>query len=447
MVLLVAFEAMAVATAMPVAVKELHGLRFYAWGFSGFLVASLVGMVVAGEESDRRGPRLPLLSGLLAFSVGLVVAGTAVSMAVFILGRAVQGLGGGLVIVALYVVVARAYPESLRPQVFSAMSASWVLPSIVGPALAGYVATTWTWRLIFLAVPLMVVPAALPMARRLRTISGGNAEFVVRPGRKRLAVLAAAGAALLQYAGQRLALFSVVIAVVALVVLGLSVPRLLPRGTLRAARGLPTVVLMRGVMGGAFFGAEAFVPLMLITDRGLSPTAAGLALTGGALGWAFGSWLQGRPGRRTPRYRLVPRGCLLIAVGIACAGVVLVPAVPVVLAPVGWVLGGLGMGMGMSSVSVLLLELSEEAEQGANSAALQLSDALGSVIFVGLAGTLFAAFHQAGHDSRGFATIFCLMVVIALVGAVIGRRVRPSGGRGAPADTAAGPAAAGAGAP
>ena len=71
---LVAFEAMAVATAMPVAVRELDGLRLYAWGFSAFLTASLVGMVVAGDHSDRRGPRTPFVLAVLTFGAGLVVA-------------------------------------------------------------------------------------------------------------------------------------------------------------------------------------------------------------------------------------------------------------------------------------------------------------------------------------------------------------------------------------
>src|SRR5688500_11442344 len=98
---------MAVATAMPVAVRELDGLLFYAWGFSAFFIASLVGMVVSGEVSDRRGPVLPFVVSLVLFVVGLVLAGLATSMAMFVAGRALQGVGAGLNIVALYVVVGR----------------------------------------------------------------------------------------------------------------------------------------------------------------------------------------------------------------------------------------------------------------------------------------------------------------------------------------------------
>ena len=106
-VLLTAFEAMAVGAAMPVAVADLHGLPYYSLAFSAYLTTSLLGMVLAGQRADLSGPRLPCLGGIGVFGVGLVTAGTATTMAQFVLGRAIQGFGGGLVIVALYVLVGR----------------------------------------------------------------------------------------------------------------------------------------------------------------------------------------------------------------------------------------------------------------------------------------------------------------------------------------------------
>jgi MFS family permease len=98
-VVFIAFEAMAVATAMPRAVRDLDGLPMYAWAFSAYFTASLFAMVLSGEACDRRGPRLPLLAGAVVFTSGLIVAGTAQGMWPFVAGRAAQGLGGGLVIV------------------------------------------------------------------------------------------------------------------------------------------------------------------------------------------------------------------------------------------------------------------------------------------------------------------------------------------------------------
>ncbi len=155
-VLLIAFEATAVGTAMPVAAEELNGVSLYAFAFSAFFTTSLLGMTVSGQWADRRGPLPPLAAGIVAFACGLVTAGTAQVMGVFVLGRAVQGIGGGLVIVALYVAIGRAYPERLRPSAMAAMAASWVVPAIVGPLIAGTVTQQLGWRWVFLGIPVLV---------------------------------------------------------------------------------------------------------------------------------------------------------------------------------------------------------------------------------------------------------------------------------------------------
>ena len=429
-----AFEAMAVATAMPVAVRDLHGVAFYAWGFSAYLVASLVGMVLAGELCDRRGPVQPFLFALGIFVVGLVLAGTAQSMALFVAARAVQGVGSGMDVVALYVVVGRLYPEEMRPRLFAAMSGAWVVPALVGPTIAGLLTDHLSWRWVFLIVPPLVVPALVLMLPRLHGL-GPAAEDQHVPRRTAPALAVAVGVGLLQYAGQRLDAWSLPLLVAGLVLLRLSLPRLLPRGTLRLRRGLPMAVLMRGVMAGAFFGAESFVPLMLVERRGLSVGLAGLTLTTAAVTWSIGSWLQGRPGMNVPRHVLIRIGSLLVAAGVLGVAVALWPAVPVVLASAGWALAGLGMGLGMTSTNVLLLALSPKAEQGFNSAALQLSDALGSVLLIGVGGALFAGLHGSGEraSSTAFLAITIAMAVVAATGALIAgraadpRRMTPSG--------------------
>src|SRR5215204_3880106 len=94
---LVAFEALAVATVMPVVADDLGGLGLYGWVFSGFFLGSLLGIVLAGQLADRRGTRLPLALGLTLFTVGLLVGGTAPSMLVLVGGRVLQGMGAGVV--------------------------------------------------------------------------------------------------------------------------------------------------------------------------------------------------------------------------------------------------------------------------------------------------------------------------------------------------------------
>jgi MFS family permease len=420
---LLAFEAMAVATAMPVAVRDLDGLPYYAWGFSAFLIASLVGMVVAGDVSDRRGPVQPFIASLVLFVVGLVIAGLATSMAAFVAGRALQGLGAGLNIVSLYVVVGRLYPEAMRPRLFSVMSSAWVIPALVGPPVAGVVADELSWRWVFLAVPPLVLPAVALMLPRLHGL--GAAPGAGRVRRRTLPALAVAvGVGGLQYAGQRMDLGSLALLPVGAGLLVAGLPRLLPRGIFRVRRGLPTAVLMRGILAGSFFGAETFVPLMLVEERGLATALAGATLTTGAVSWSVGSWIQGRPGLRTPRHALVQRGTALVALGVAGVSLGLWSALPPAVAAAGWAIGGLGMGVAMSSTNVLVLSLSPEAEQGFNSSALQLSDALGSVILIGVGGALFAAMHTKGESNAGaFLAIYLVMAAVAAGGAALAGRV------------------------
>ena len=425
---LIAFEAMAVAAAMPVAVRDLDGLSFYSLAFSAFLTTSLVGMVVAGDVSDRRGPFLPFVVAVVTFGVGLVLSGLATSMWPFVLGRAIQGFGAGLNIVALYVVIGRAYPDVLRPRLFSAMASAWVLPAIIGPFIAGVVADQLSWRWVFLAVPPLIVPAVLLMLPRMRSLGGSAAgPEVAATARRRTvpAIVAGVGVALLQYAGQRLDLVALGPLVAGAGMLVVSLPQLLPRGTLRARRGLPTTVLMRGILAGSFFGAETFVPLMLIEERGMATALAGLTLTAGAVSWSIGSWIQGRPGTSVPRFRLIQWGTGLVGVGIAALSLALWPELPPVVAGLGWMIAGLGMGLAMSSVNVVLLALSPAAEQGFNSAALQFSDALGSILFIGIGGAIFAGLHEGdGGNAAVFLLIYLLMAVIALAGAAAAPRVR-----------------------
>ncbi|MGK5694404.1 MFS transporter [Streptomyces sp. URMC 128] len=445
-VLLIAFEATAVGTAMPVAARELDGVPLYAFAFSGYFTTSLFGMVLSGQWSDRHGPLGPLTTGIASFGAGLLLSGTAGAMWVFILGRAVQGLGGGLVIVALYVVVGRAYPERLRPAIMAAFAAGWILPSIVGPLAAGTVTEQLGWRWVFIGIPVLVVfPLALALPQIRRRASGPVPAPDSEPSpsgrppslnrrRIRLALAISLGAGLLQYAAQDLRPLSLLPGAAGLALLVPAVLGLLPRGTYRAARGLPSVVLLRGVAAGSFIAAESFVPLMLVTQRGLSPTLAGFSLAAGGGTWALGSWVQSRPRFEPYRERLTTFGMLLVAAAIATAPSVLLDSVPVWILAVAWAFGCFGMGLVISSTSVLLLKLSAPEEAGTNSAALQISDGLSNVVLLSAGGAAFATLgggtvtHTATHTTAShpaaFTAVFLPMAVVALVGAWVTTRLR-----------------------
>ncbi|KOY59601.1 MFS transporter [Streptomyces sp. XY332] len=444
-IFLIAFEATAVGTAMPVAARELEGIGLYAFAFSAYFTTSLFGMVLSGQWADRQGPLGPLTVGIGAFAAGLVLAGTAGDMWVFVLGRAVQGFGGGLVIVALYVVVSRAYEERLRPAIMAAFAASWVVPSIVGPLAAGTVTEHLGWRWVFLGIPVLVVVPLVVALPAIRRTASGPVDPDAQPAapdrrRIRLALGISVGAGLLQYAAQDLRWLSLLPAAAGTALLVPAVRGLLPRGTYLARRGLPSVVLLRGVAAGSFIAAESFVPLMLVTQRGLSPTLAGFSLAAGGVTWAGGSWLQSK-GRMAPyRERLMVAGMVLVAFAIATAPAVLIESVPVWTLAAAWAVGCLGMGLVIGSTSVLLLELSAPEEAGANSAALQISDALANVVLLAAGGAAFGALgggavgaahavtaEGPGSHPAAFLVVFLPMAAVALAGAWVATRLNADG--------------------
>ncbi|MEV6812381.1 MFS transporter [Micromonospora sp. NPDC051296] len=435
LVSLLAFEALAVGTAMPTVARSLDGLSLYGIAFGGPFAAGVVAMVLSGIWCDARGPRAAMWSGLAGFVAGLLLAGGANAMGTLVVGRIVQGFGSGLLAVALYVIVAQAYPEHLHRRIFAAFAAAWVVPSLVGPVLAGLVVEHFGWRWVFLAVPVVAVPAVLLIHPGLRSV--GPVRPAVGDVHRPVGVLARIGwacgagvsAALLHIGGQQRGVTAVVLVGLALAGLLVSAPRLLPGGFLRAGRGLPTVVGLRGLASGAFVGAEVVIPLMLSRERGFSPTAAGLVLTTGAVAWSLGSWLQGRI--RAPRSRAtLPRaGLACITAGTAVVGVSVVPAVPVWVGVLGWAAAGLGMGLLYPSLSVLTLELSAPGEQGRNSSSLQLCDSLAAATVLALTGAVLAAGAAPGPAS--YAGTLVVAAGLALLGALLAGRVVP-GPRPAP---------------
>ncbi len=428
----IAFEFMAVATALPQAARELGGLGLYPWALTGFLAAAMFANGIAGEICDRIGPRVPLAAGATTFALGLVISGLSQSMPMLIAGRVVQGLGAGFTIVAVYVVIAQCYPEALRPRVMTLISTAWVVPSVVGPFIAGGLTEYISWRWAFLSlVPLLPIP----MLGVLRRLGGYTAADIRRSGRVRLAATMAVGAGLLQWAGLLAEgsnwIGAAVTAVAGLVLVVAAARRLFPEGALRLRRGLPSVIVFRGVTAGGFFGCQAYVPLMLVEHRGATPTMAGLAVAGTALGWSAGSWVQGRPGLKTPRTTLVRRGSVITTIGVVITSSAAIATdaltVPAWTAGVGLLVGGLGMGLAMASNAVLLFDFSPVEDRGANSAAIQMSDSLGGLLVIGSAGVIYALWRDSLDPSVLFLCVFALSAVVMLLTIVVAFRVRPEG--------------------
>jgi MFS family permease len=185
------------------------------------------------------------------------------------------------------------------------------------------------------------------------------------------------------------------------------------------------VVVSRGLLAGAFFGAEAFLPLDLQSLHHMRPGLAGIPLTLGAIGWFAGSWYQGRLPADRPRYYLVGQGFALVTLAVAGLVAVTYAAVPGWFAVLCWTVGGAGMGIAMATVGLLTLQLSPTGEQGNSSAALQISDAVGSTLCIGLGGVLLAVGREALGTGPVLRLVFVLMAAVAAAGILLARRIRP----------------------
>jgi len=423
---LISFVYLAVATAMPTAAAELDGIPLYGLAFGGAFAASVLCTVIAGVWNDSRGPKWPMWTGIGLFTLGLIIAGAAITMPMLIAGRVVQGFGGGLIGVTTYIVVAQVYPEELRPKVFASFATAWVVPAVIGPSITGFVVDHLDWRWVFLSVPVLALPAALLMRETVNRTT--STDQPVRPDASRLiwwAAAAAAAAGVLQLAGQQTGATAVLLTIPAIITLVLAVPRLLPPGTFTGMRGLPTVVALRGLASAAFAGTEVFVPLLLTEQRSLSPIVVGIGVSLGACSWALGSWWQGRDQLTWDRVQLIRRGTGSLVTGVVLVTLLVVAEVPVLIGFIGWLLCGLGMGLVYPALSALALDLSEVSTRGHNTAALKLSETLFTTVLLTITASLFAALLPLG-GTTGYLVCFALPLVLALVAVGASARVIPA---------------------
>ncbi|PPH02867.1 MULTISPECIES: MFS transporter [unclassified Rathayibacter] len=418
LVFLCAFESLAVTTIMPIVSADLDGRALYPLAFAATLAAAVVGMVAAGSSADRRGPTPSLVVAILLFTLGLVAAGAAQSMPVFVAARLLQGLGSGGITVTLYVLVARVYPSELHPRIFGAFAAAWVVPSLVGPLVAGVVAELASWHWVFFGVVALVALASAAIAPTLRSLEPRERlPFDRRAvGRIARAVVVSAGVVVLSTSAELAPDLAGLLAAAAVVVVVVAVRALLPAGTLRARGVLPSVILLRALVAAAFFGTEVYLPLLLSEQYGLPPWLSGAMLTAGAVSWALGSNIQGRPGTRLSHGGAMRLGTSLVLAGIGVVLLVTVLALSPIVAGVGWFLAGGGMGTMFPRMGTMTLALSAPGREGFNSSALQIADSTGASVSLALTGLLAAAVTGLiGAGTGVFAATFSYAALIAIV--------------------------------
>jgi MFS family permease len=425
----VASEALAVVTVMPVVAHDLGGVGLYGWVFSAFMLGSVIGIVVAGREADRRGPAIPFVSGLILFGAGLAVAGLAPSMGVLVAGRVLQGIGAGAVPSVAYAVIGRSMPGPLRARMMAVLSTAWVAPGLAGPVLAAEVAHVFGWRWVFLGLlPVVAVAGSIAVPALIRLGPPGSAQ--IPEHRLTDGILAAAGATMVLAGLTLVAGSGAVLIGSGLIVAGVAtglpaLRRLVPAGTLTARPGLPATILARGLLTFAFFGADAYVTLSITAVRHRSPVVAGVAVTGATLAWTAGAWVQARLSDTWEGRRLVRAGLGIVLAGIAGMILMLQPGVPVAEGLAAWTVAGLGMGLAYAPISLMMLREAPPGREGWASASLNLADVLGTAIGIGVGGAAVAA-SADGHLNRGIAAAFGAAAAVAVAALALTSRL-PAG--------------------
>lgn len=419
----IAFESFAVTTILPVAVAELGDTAWYSFAYAATITTALIGMVIGGNWGDRSGPRTPLIFGGTVFLLGLFLNVIAVDITTFIIGRLMQGIGGGIDSVILYVLIAKHIPETSRPNMFGLLTTAWLVPSLAGPVLAGALADLANWRAVFGVVLIGSTASLLSLFRATRSPpeAPGTAS---RPSRQPartaifghngvLAVLAAGLLVVLHLSGQIVAPFAVAVVTVASLALVVTARSILPAGTL-ALRGTPQrLIALRAILGATVTTTDLYLTLYLQTERGYTPTTAGLVIAIAAGGWALGAWVQGRfPSTQRSHRRLTMVAASLVLAGPATVLVYTATALPLWVVIIACVSMGTGMGMAYPRISSATLALANPEKQGAYSSALQTGESMS----IGVVTALVAMVLVGGGT---FTTLYTVLVGLAGVALLI----------------------------
>lgn len=444
---IIALQVIAVATMAPVLVDDIGGRSLYGWIFTSFILPQIVGTVFAGQEVDRRPASHVFLLHLAVLATGCAIAASAPSIYIFFIGRALQGFGSGGAFACVYATVGAVYDDRLRPSVLASISTAFVVPSLVGPAVAGFVAEHYSWRFVFygfLPIIAIIAPLTLPGYRKVERHADAKAE-TGSPSRLALSLVLAAATGLF-LAGSELRPWplALIVTVTGLVVLVPALGRLLPEGTFRARPVLPAAIAVRALLFGGFVVVETYTILSLKEFGGVSAAVAGTALTTGSLTWTAGSLLQARwdrvSGPQQRPFRINLGLCLaLCGTAIILGCVVIFRDIWYVVAVTGWMIAALGIGLAYPTAASVAFANAPAGQDGMVSSSALLADLFAFSVGVGLGGAILALGERLdwGTEGSGAGAIGLGVGMIGLA-LVAGIRIRSGYGAAmAPRETGA----------
>ena len=389
-VALLAFNAFLASISLPTAVQEMGGVALISWALTLFLVFAIVGGSGAALFKQRLGARSALLVAAGVFLLGTVVAATAMSMEQVLVGRALQGLGEGVVSAICFALIPELFPSRLVPKVFGLQAMIWAIAAFGGPAAAGLLTELVSWRAAFLVnVPLVLLFAAMVMVK-VPAHSATDRAVVTFPG-LRLMVIGTA-IMLVALAGLAAPLLAASLLVAASLLLVLAVwldgrcrDRLRPPDAFRPISGVGTglwLVLLINVAGA---GSAVYLVLVVQEVWGYGPTAAGAIAAVLAVAWSFSAILVANVRSKETRKTLIRLGPAMIGTGLVLvlAGLQL-DQVLVVIA--GQLTIGSGFGICNGYLNLTMMEAANDAERDRTSALMPTTQSAGNAIGAALAG-------------------------------------------------------------
>jgi EmrB/QacA subfamily drug resistance transporter len=396
---LAALDQTIVATALPTIVGDLGGLKHISWVVTAYLLAQTVVTPLYGKLGDQYGRKVVLQGALALFILGSALCGLSQNLDELIAFRAIQGLGGGGLMVSAQAAIGDVVPPRERGRYTGLFGGVFALASVAGPLLGGFLTSSLSWRWIFYVnLPLgvlafFVLAATLPaVAERARHAIDYLGTALLAAGLSAIVLVASLGGTSVAW-GSPLIL-ALAIAGVILLASFIAVERrareaVLPPRLLRNQVFLVTSAV-GFVVGFALFGAVTYLPLFLQVVKGASPTGSGLQLLplmGGLLLTSIGS---GQVITRTGRYKVFPIvGTAVMVVGLyllstldSSSSVGMVFAFMFVL--------GLGLGMVMQVLVLAVQNAVEYSDLGVATSGATLFRSIGGSLGTATLGAIFS---------------------------------------------------------